>query len=196
MPDIFTSVIQKLQEIGAFNFLFPYILTSAIFYGLLRKSKIFGEPETNVAVNGVVSLVAAFMVLAYPILSGVSIEGLLPPFFMQALVVLLVFMIALMIAGMFLPEDLPRHLADNIFKGNMGLAIVFVGVIFGFLILFLSGLSDVLLGKEFFVEISPDLINIAVIIILLVVPIIFITWGGTVPAKKPAPKPEGEEKKT
>jgi len=190
MPDVFTPVIQKLQEIGAFNFLFPYILTSAIFYGLLRKSQIFGKPEENVAVNGVVSLVAAFMVLAYPILSGVSIEGLLPPFFMQGLVVLLVFMIVLMIMGMFLPPNLPEVLSKGLFKENKALAILVLAGILGFLILFLSGLSDVLLGKQVIGELSPDIINIVVIILLLLVPIIFVTWGG----KPPAPKiPEKKE---
>ena len=193
MPDIFTSVIQKLQEIGAFNFLFPYILTSAIFYGLLRKSKIFGEPETNVAVNGVVSLVAAFMVLAYPILSGVSIEGLLPPFFMQGLVVLLVFMIVLMIMGMFLPPNLPKVLSEGLLQGNKALAILLIAGILGFLILFLSGLSDVLSGETLIGELSPEIINIAVIILLLVVPIIFITWGGRAPEAKAAPPPTKSE---
>ena len=58
MSDLFVDVIKKLQDIGAFNFLFPYILTSAIFYGLLRKSQIFGKPDENVAVNGVIAIVA------------------------------------------------------------------------------------------------------------------------------------------
>jgi len=193
MPDVFTPVIERLQEIGAFNFLFPYILTSAIFYGLLRKSQIFGKPTENVAVNGVVALVAAFMVLAYPILSGVSIEGLLPAFFMQGLVVLLVFMIVLMIMGMFLPPNLPQVLSEGLFQGNKALGILIVGVIFGFLILFLSGLSDVLLGKKVIGELSPDIINIAVIILLLVVPIIFITWGGRAPEAKLTPPPSKNE---
>jgi len=196
MPDVFTPVIERLQEIGAFNFLFPYILTSAIFYGLLRKSQIFGKPQENVAVNGVVALVAAFMVLAYPILSGVSIEGLLPAFFMQGLVVLLVFMIVLMIMGMFLPPDLPKVLSEGLFQGNKALALLLIGGILGFLILFLSGLSTVLLGKQVIGELSPDIINIAVIILLLVVPIIFIAWGGRPSAPTPTPKPKEEERKT
>jgi len=193
MPDVFTPVIQRLQEIGAFNFLFPYILSSAIFYGLLRKSQIFGKPQENVAVNGVVALVAAFMVLAYPILSGVSIEGLLPPFFMQGLVVLLVFMIVLMIMGMFLPPDLPTVLSEGLFKENKALGILVVAGILGFLVLFLSGLSDVLLGETVIGELSPEIINIAVIILLLVVPIIFITWGGRAPEAKAAPPPTKSE---
>lgn len=193
MPDVFTPVIQKLQEIGAFNFLFPYILTSAIFYGLLRKSQIFGKPEDNAAVNGVVALVAALMVLAYPIISGVSIEGLLPPFFMQGLVVLLVFMIVLMIMGMFLPPDLPSVLEKGLFKENKALAIFAIAGILGFLILFLSGMSNILLGEQVIGELSPDIINIIVIILLLVVPMIFITWGGKPSAPKIPEKPKEAE---
>jgi len=189
MADLFTAVIEKLQQIGAFNFLFPYILTSAIFYGLLRKSQIFGKPDENVAVNGIVSIVAALMVLAYPILSGVSIEGLLPPFFAQGLVVTLVFMIALMIMGMFLPPDLPKVLSENLLKGNKMGAMLIVGIFFGFLILFLSGLGNVLLGPQVIGTISDDAITLVVIILLIIVPILFIMWGGEKPALAPAPKP-------
>ena len=196
MADPFTDVIINLQKIGAFNFLFPYILTSAIFYGLLRKSQIFGKPEENVAVNGVVALVAAFMVLAYPILSGVSVEGLLPAFFMQGLVVLLVFMIVLMIMGMFLPPNLPQVLSEGLLKGNKALAILLIAGILGFLILFLSGLSGVLFGETVIGGLTPDIINTAVIILLLVVPIIFIAWGGKPSTPKTEKKPEEGEKKT
>jgi hypothetical protein len=176
MPDLFVDVIKKLQDIGAFNFLFPYILTSAIFYGLLRKSQIFGEPEKNVAVNGIVAIVAALMVLAYPILSGVSIEGLLPPFFAQALVVTLVFMVALMIMGMFLPPDLPNVLSQGLLQGNKSGAVLLVGIFFGFLVLFLSGLGNVLLGPQVLTAIPEDMTTIIVIILLIIVPILLITW--------------------
>jgi hypothetical protein len=192
MADIFVAVIEKLRDIGAFNFLFPYILTSAIFYGLLRKSQIFGDPDKNVAVNGIVAIVAALMVLAYPILSGVSIEGLLPPFFMQGLAVTLVFMIALMIMGMFLPPDLPKVLADGLLRGNKAGAVLLVGIFFGFLILFLSGLGNVLLGPQVLTTLPEDTVTILAIILLIIVPILLITWE-----RKPAPVPEKpkEEKK-
>lgn len=192
MPDIFTAVIQKLQQIGAFNFLFPYILTAAIFYGLLRKSQIFGKPDENVAVNGIIAIVAALMVLAYPILSGVSIEGFLPPFFAQGLVVTLVFMIALMIMGMFLPPDLPTVLSANLLQGNKMGAMLIVGILFGFLILFLSGLGNVLLGPNVIATMPEDLITIIVIIILIAFPILFIGWGGKSPAEAPKEKNKGE----
>jgi hypothetical protein len=190
MADLFTAVIQKLQDIGAFNFLFPYILTAAIFYGLLRKSRVFGPPDENVAVNGIVSIVAALMVLAYPILSGVPIGGLFSPFFTQALVVTLVFMVALMIMGMFLPPDLPKVLADNLLKGNKMGAMLIVGIFFGFLILFLSGLGNVLLGPNVIATLPSDTITVVAIILLIIVPILFIVWGGEKTAKAPEPAKE------
>jgi choline-glycine betaine transporter len=195
MADIFTAVIQKLQQIGAFNFLFPYILTSAIFYGLLRKSQIFGKSEDNVAVNGIVAIVAALMVLAYPILSGVSMEGLLPPFFAQGLVVTLVFMIALMIMGMFLPPDLPDVLSKNLLKGNKMGAMLIVGIFFGFLILFLSGLGNVLLGPHVIATIPEDVMTLIAIILLIIVPILLIVWGGGEKTTTPAPTPEKNNKR-
>jgi hypothetical protein len=190
MADLFTAVIQKLQDIGAFNFLFPYILTAAIFYGLLRKSRVFGPPDENVAVNGIVSIVVALMVLAYPILSGVPIGGLFSPFFTQALVVTLVFMVALMIMGMFLPPDLPKVLADNLLKGNKMGAMLIVGIFFGFLILFLSGLGNVLLGPNVIATLPSDTITVVAIVLLIIVPILFIVWGGEKTAKAPEPAKE------
>ena len=124
MPDVFTPVILKLQEIGAFNFFFPFMLTSAVFYGLLRKSQVFGKPEENTAVNGVIALMISFMVWAYPIMSGVDIEAQMSSFFMHGLVITLVVMVSVMLMGMFAPPDLPKHLADTILKGNKFVAIL------------------------------------------------------------------------
>ena len=101
------NVILKLNQLGFFAFL-PFLLTAAIFYGLLRRSKIFGEPEKNVAVNGTVAIVAAFMVWAYPILAGTSVEEyqkLYSTFFFRGTVASLIFIFGIMIASMVLPES-------------------------------------------------------------------------------------------
>lgn len=188
MPDIFTPVIERLRDIGAFRFLFPYILTSAVFYGLLRKSQVFGEPEKNVAVNAVVALVASFMVWSYPVIIGVDIETQLAAFFTQGLVVTLAFMVSLMIVGMFLPPNLTEHLAKNLFKGNKAWSIVLIGVFFGFVILGTSGLWNVLTGPDLFKEVPSDVLVTIGVIVLLILPVIFIVW----PTKKEK-KEEGEE---
>ena len=190
MADIFTPVIERLIELGFFKFMLPYILTSAIFYGLLRKSKVFGEPDKNVAVNAVVALVASFMVWASPVILGIDIQTQLAAFFTQGIIVTLVFMIALLITGMFLPEDLTKHLAENLFKGNKMGAILVVGVVFAFIIFATSGLWSVILGPELF-EQTSDVVVAVVVIILLVIPILFITWGG---GEKAPPKIEEKPK--
>jgi hypothetical protein len=191
MADVFTPVIERLRDIGAFKFLFPYMLSSAVFYGLLRKSQVFGKGDENAAVNAVVALIASLMVWGYPIITGVDIETQLAAFFTQGLVVTLVFMVALLVVGMFLPPDLPKHLADNLFKGNKAGAIVVVGVVLGLIILGTSGLWNVLFGPEVFKNTSGDTILAIGVIVLLVVPVIFITYGGG----KEAPPVKSEEKK-
>ena len=186
MADVFTQVIERLREIGAFKFLFPYMLTSAIFYGLLRKSQVFGKPEENVAVNATVALIASFMVWAFPIISGVDIETQLSYFFTQGIVVTLVFMVSLMIVGMFLPPDLPKHLAEGLFQGNKAVGIIIVGVFFGFVIVMTSGLWNAVLGPDV-IQIPSDIFITALIIIILIVPFIFIMW----PSKAKNEKKEG-----
>ena len=60
------NVIIRLNQLRFFAFL-PFILTAAVMYGLLSRSKIFGEPEKNTAINASIALVSAFLVWAYPI---------------------------------------------------------------------------------------------------------------------------------
>jgi hypothetical protein len=169
MADPFTNAILYLKTIGFFNFLLPFMLSAAIFYGLLRKSKIFGDPDKNITINGVVSLVAAFMVWSYPIIAGVSVETELSKFFMQATSATLVIMIGLIITSMF-TEDLMKKLGETLGKTGYG-GILVMGILIGVGILISSGLIGVFIpggigGTSFYL--SSDLVNIIVIMVLLV----------------------------
>jgi len=152
MTNLFQRLILKWQELGFFQFLFPFMLSSAIFYGLLRKSRIFaamrGEEETPTeVVNAVVALVASFMIWAYPILIGIDIGEALSAFFMQGMVVMLFVSVGIMIAGMFHPN------IQDIFKENYkwaALVMVFLFVIVGIGLVLTSGLWEVFgLGDVF-----------------------------------------------
>ena len=190
MPDIFIQTIQKFQEWGLFNFMFPYMLTSAIFYGLLRKSEIFGKPEKNVTVNGVVALIAAFMVWAYPILTGVDIETQLATFFTHGLIVTLVLMMGLMLMGMFMPPDLPEQFRKTIFEKGGPVGVVLVAtIIIGVFVFVTSGLLNLIVGPVL-VRIPSDILLTIGMLILLIVPFIFILKGGG----KPAEEKKEEEK--
>lgn len=201
---MFTIVIKKLQEMGAFNFLFPFMLTTAIFYGLLRRSKIFMmtkkeyvtnrdtkekkeyEVEVGSAVNAVVAVIAGFMVWAYPILTGVNVEKQLSVFFMQGAIVTLIFVIALMILGMFMKPDISEQLHELLFKdGKLGLsAILIIAIGIGVLVFVTSGLMGLITGPVVArIDLSNDTVLTIVVLGLLILPLIFIfREGGSTPS--------------
>jgi hypothetical protein len=146
MKTPFEIVILRLRELGAFQFFFPFILTAAIFYGLLRKSKLFGPPEENVVVNGIVALVAAFMVWSYPILTGVSIEKQLSIFMFQSTITMLTVLVGLLIVSFFTPPELPKVLTEKLGRGVIG--ILAIAILVGIGIFFASGLSAFIFPKE------------------------------------------------
>jgi len=141
-------VIRKMSELGFFKFWLPYTLTTALFYGLLTKSRIFGDPQRNVAVNAVVSLVAAFMVWAAPILVGIDVERQLSLFFLQAISGMLMLVVGVMMSSVFFGPDLPKQLSEKFKGGGLFGAILFVGVLVGLAILFSSGLVNVFYSSQ------------------------------------------------
>jgi hypothetical protein len=147
MASPFEIVVTNLQKIGAYQFLFPWMIASAVFFGLLRRSQVFGKPEENTAVNAVVATVAAFMVMAYPILQGVNIEKQLTTFFFNSLVSILVVIVGLIIAGMVFPSGLGEELSKK-FKGGTLVAFLVFGILIAVGVLTSSGLTNVFFPKD------------------------------------------------
>ena len=169
MPTFFETAILKLQSLGFFQFLLPFILTAAIIYGGLRRAQLFGEQEKNVAVNAIVAFVISLFVWAAPIILGIEIEAKLSSFFIQGFSMSLIVLIALVLAGMFFPPDLAKSLGDKIKAPYFYGAIIIVALIVGGVILVSSGLATVLFPKGIGVKVSSDVfISIAVIIALVV----------------------------
>ncbi len=166
----FELTIKKLHELGFFQFFLPFILTATIFYGLLRKSKIFGEPKENVVVNGMVALIAAFMVWASPIILGVNIEMQLAAFFLHGMLATLVMIVGLIIVSLFAPPDLPKHLTD-VFKTSRFWAVVLVaGILIAGSLIFTSGLLNIFIPSAAGIqEISWDWIMSLGIVIAMIV---------------------------
>lgn len=172
-------VIYRLNQLGFFQFWLPFFLTSAIFYGLLRKSKLFGEPERNVVVNGVVSLVAAFMVWAAPILAGIDIQTQLVKFFLQSIVGMLMVIVGLMITSMFVGPDLPAKLAEKFGAGSpFWPAVIIFGILLSLVILFSSGLANILFptGEEGEAVISEDVMLTILTLVAMFGMIGVIAW--------------------
>ena len=171
------TVIINLNRMGFFAFL-PFLLTSAVFYGLLRRSKLFGEPEKNVVVNATVALTAAFMVWAYPIITGTSIEEyqqFFANFFFKGTVATLVIIIGLIVATMFFPEKgFPAALEEKLAKGKLGIGLLIFGLLVGFAILITTGLSP-FFGLSF-ENISSDFIYSIIFLLVFFGIIAFVVW--------------------
>jgi len=174
MPSFFEIAILKLQALGFFTFLLPFILTAAIIYGGLRRSQLFGEPERNVAVNAVVAFVISLFVWAAPIILGIDIETKLSAFFIQGFSVSLIVIIALILAGMFFQPDLAKSLSDKIKAPVFWGGIIIVALIVGGVILVSSGLSSVLFPRGIGVNLSSDVVISAIVLIALVASVALI----------------------
>jgi hypothetical protein len=175
MPSGLEIVLINLNRMGFFAFL-PFLLTSAIFYGLLRRSKLFGEPEKNAVVNAVVALVAAFMVWAYPIITGTSIEEyqqFFSTFFLKGTIATLTVVIGLIIAGMFFPETIGTSLKENL-KGKLGVGIIILGLLIGAGVLLSSGTTSLFgISME---NVSSDLIYSIIFMVIFVGIIGAVIW--------------------
>lgn len=112
MATPFELVIQKMIDLGFYNFVFPFILTAAIVYALLRRSKFLGE---SVATNALVALTVAFLVLGFPVIVGFSFAVPLSTFFTQATIWVLILVIGVLMASIFYP-DLMKILGETFTK--------------------------------------------------------------------------------
>ena len=180
----FETAILKMKEFGMFQFLFPFMLSAAIFYGLLRKSQIFGDPNKNVAINAVVALVAAFMVWSYPILAGVDVETELANFFTQGMSATLVILLGLLICSMFFQPNLPEQI-NKIFgaKTTFWSVILVAGILIGGGILVSSGMINVFFpqatsGIGGIGGLSEDTILTIGVVLLLAVTIVVVVFVG------------------
>lgn len=177
MANPFDFVIVRLNQLGFFQLLL-FVLTSAVFYGLLRKAKLFGEPGQNIVVNGVVSLVAAFMVWSAPTILGIDIQTATTTFFVQGISATLVVMVSLMITGMFAPEGLGKVLQENL-KGKFLTAVLVVGLIVGLGIFFASGVSNMFFPSGSLTSgLNTDTITVIIIGVLMVVSVLVIVGIG------------------
>jgi len=185
MANAFETVILKMRDLGMFQFLLPFMLTTTIFYGLLRKSRIFGEEFRAITVNAVVSLVAAFMVWAAPIILGVNIETSLASFFLQGTSATLIILVGLIMVSMFFPPDLAAELKGLNITGKYGSGILIVGVIVAVGVALTSGLAGLFLPAGFQLGgagggdlLSADAVSSITMVILLLGTVLILVWGG------------------
>ena len=148
MANAFEIVVQKMVDLGFYDYLFPFIITSALFYALFRKSKILGESN---ATNALVAISLAFMILGFPILVGFSFATPLSSFFTQATVWILIFFVGMIIASLFYP-DLMKTLAEQFTKRTTLFEMIALAVALfvtsGLVQVFIVGTNPAVTGKQ------------------------------------------------
>ncbi|MFH1623251.1 MAG: hypothetical protein ABIA12_01910 [Candidatus Aenigmatarchaeota archaeon] len=179
MANVFETVILRMRDMGMFQFLLPFMLTATIFYGLLRKSRIFGDEFRAITVNAVVSLIAAFMVWAAPIILGVDIETGLASFFLQGTTATLVVLVGMLITSMFFPPDLAAELKSLDILKKHGGKLLFISFVVAAAVLVSSGLVNVFLpvgvGEGFWTD---ENVSSVLMLGLLLGTVFIMVWGG------------------
>jgi hypothetical protein len=124
----FADVIAGWREYGVFEFFLPFLLMFAIFYGLLRKAKLFGDENDKQVkkINLIVAGVAALFVMVYTP-TGISLTAFFANFFTQTMVVLSSILSFALILYMLVPTDaLQGLLSSPRYAGILALAAVFI----------------------------------------------------------------------
>ncbi len=135
MVNPFELAAQKMAELGFFNFVIPFFITLAVFYGLLKKANFF-----SVGINAVIAFSVSFFIWGFWITTSVDIGGPLSKFFTQISLIILLGLFALVGASLFYP-DFNKALEDA-FRGG---AFVWIVLTIFILIFFItSGLGNVL----------------------------------------------------
>ena len=142
MVSPFEIVVKKLSELGFYDFLIPFIISSVVFYAVLKKSKILGDSPV---LNGILSLSIAFMIFGFPILTGITLGISLATFFTQLAVFALIFIVALVIASVFYP-DLTKTLTETFKSRN----VIWIMIAIGFTLMITSGLITAIFSPAVF----------------------------------------------
>ncbi len=168
MPDLFRPIAEKLIELGFLGFFLPWLITAAIFWGLLRKSKLFD----SIIINAILALSASFFLWGYLIgPTAIEIGGPLSIFMAQVSVLILVIVFGLVGASMFYP-DLSKTLGET-FKSRSAMYIM-IALFFG--LFFTSGLYRILIPEDAFTGPQGDVYTL-VLILAIMIGGLFITIG-------------------
>jgi len=173
MANPFMTISERLLDLGFFNFFLPWLITTAMFYGMLKKSGMFKSE----GITAILSLSIGFFVWSYLSLGGMDLSKPLSTFFMQGSAIMLVVIIGVVASSVFYP-DFTGVLKEHFSSRNM--VWVIIALFFG--LFFTSGLSGILAGQP-----TPSgtakhdvalLVNIIVILLILTLILVGSTRAG------------------
>jgi len=99
-----TQVLNQMNELGIFSYVFPFMIVFAIVFGLLQKIRIFGDLEKSKGINAIIAVGIGALSLLYDQVP--TFFSVIFPKFGIGLAVFLVLAIAL---GFFYMNDEDKH---------------------------------------------------------------------------------------
>lgn len=171
MANIFQIAVERLSELGFYNFFLPFILFTTLFYAVLRKTQVLGESPL---IHGIISVAVGLFVFGAPAIAGVNLAESLTAFVTQAAIIILVFVVGFLVISFFYP-NVTEKLTEIFPKpgpgGWMVWSILGIAVVLG-LFPFLKNS----LGKAFEgIKIPGDLLTMVVVIVVVLVVFLIVT---------------------
>jgi len=167
MVNPFQLITERLMDLGMFSFFIPWVITAAVMWGLLKRSKMF-DPS----INAILSIAVSFFVWGYLASTAFEIGEPLAAFITQGFVLMLVFVFGLVGASMFYPE-FSKTLTESFKSSSM--VWIFLGLFVGVLF-FTSGLYKVLYTGPWGTGVQADVQAMIIMLAALIVGI-FILVG-------------------
>lgn len=171
-----TEALNKLNELGVFSYVLPFLIVFSIVFGLLQKTKVFGQPNEAKGVNIVIALAVGLISLMFDVV---------PTFFATIFpkfgVGLAVFLVLIILLGFFLNNNTNTDFSKLSWIGW----VIGIGVIiwafnewnwFG-------GFGG---GFGFFLQEYLILIIVLVLVIFAIIAVIGGFGGGSSAGKKPS----------
>ena len=167
--------IKELEEIGFFPYIIILLLVTPIVYGLLRRSKIFGEPKEAISINASISIAIALSVMASPILLGINIQTQLLKFFLFVVILLLILLLLIFSLSFIAPEgNISKLFEEKVGKLKVMWIMVILVLIITFSILTASGIFSFINFSQIKTP-SEDILSI-IILVLVFAFLGFIIW--------------------
>lgn len=159
------EIVASEKGFGIFDFFIPFIIMFAIFYGLLYKTKIFGDPTKEKA-SRTISMVIALSAASYIMIftpAGVTISGFLSAYFSKTLVVVLALLGVLIVFYLLMNILKPEAQWD---LSKFGWAALLIAVVLGIGIFVSSGGAGIFPGISS-INIGIDSGTLAVIVVIV-----------------------------
>lgn len=122
--------INELIKIGFFPYIIILLIVTPIVYGLLRRSRIFGDPKESVSINASISIGIALLVMASPVLLGIDLQTQLTKFFLFTTLMLFIILSFIFALSFIAPEgDITRLFEKTIGRKISVFPIIFIIVL-------------------------------------------------------------------